>query len=308
MKTLVLVGVTLFCSLFSPGVIECQIVERRRVELPAFQSNKEIARYAERAEYEEAKADTRFRYERLLCRSGDQVVSGYLYSPAKPSKQKLPVIIFCRGNYVVKGQAPVLLTMLRRLAKEGFLIFAPMFRGSDGTAGHDEMGGADLLDLRSAVSLVRTLPSADPANVYLYGESRGAMMTYFALRDGWPVQAAAIYGGITDLGEYMNRIDPQGKFGATVWPDYPTKKDEILRSRSAIEWPEKINRPLLIMHGGADEGVSPMNSLRMAEALTKLKKEYELVIFAGDNHILARNRDRRDKLAARWFREHAVKP
>jgi dipeptidyl aminopeptidase/acylaminoacyl peptidase len=272
-------------GLLHAQVVKNQIVGRNMVELPAFESSREIARSANRAEYAEAKADTNYRYERLLYRSDNAIVSGYLYTPKKLSAQKLPAIIFSRGSYVVNNQAPVLLTMMRRLAREGFVVFAPMFRGSDGMSGHDEMGGADLQDLRSAIDVVKTLPSVDVNNIYLYGESRGAMMTYFALREDWPFRAAAIWGGITEIGEYLKTIDPGGQLAATVWPDYATKKEEILFSRSAINWPEKIRKPILIMHGGADGDVSPLHSLKMAEALTGLKREYSLMIFANDNHI-----------------------
>jgi dipeptidyl aminopeptidase/acylaminoacyl peptidase len=166
------------------------------------------------------------------------------------------------------------------------------------------MGGAGLQDLRHAIELVKTLPGVDADNVYLYGESRGAMMTYFAFREDWPVRAAAVWGGITQLGEYLQSIDPEGKFAATVWPDCASNKQQILTSRSALDWPEKIRKPLLIMHGGADGDVSPLHSLKLAEALTQLKREYSLIIFANDNHILSRNRNLRDQAAINWFREH----
>ena len=302
-------GLFLAVGILQAQVVKTQIVDIKTVELPAFESSREIARSANSAEYAEAKSDTDYRYQRLLYRSSDNaVVSGYLYTPQKPSAQKLPAIIFSRGSYVVNNQAPVLLTMMRRLAREGFVVFAPMFRGSDGTSGHDEMGGADLQDLRSAIDVVKTLPNVDSNNIYLYGESRGAMMTYFALREDWVFRAAAIWGGITDIGEYLKTIDPEGKLAATVWPDYATRKEEILFSRSAINWPEKILKPVLIMHGGADEDVSPTHSLKMAEALTALKREYSLVIFSNDNHIIARNRNVRDKFAVDWFRQQMTAP
>jgi len=289
--------------LFSFAIAQAQIIDSKRVSLPPFDSSKEIAKYATSAEFAEASHDKKFRYERILYRSADAVVAGYFYAPKK-AKGRLPVIIFLRGNYVVHDQAPVLLTMFRRLARQGFIVFAPMLRGSDGTSGHDEMGGADLEDVRSAIDIATDLPHSDADNIFLYGESRGAMMTYFALREGWPVRAAAIFGGLTDIRPYLASIDPEEKFAAKVWPDYARNKEQILDSRSAIKWPEKIGRPLLIMHGGNDNGVPPAHSLRMAEALTELKKEYMLVVFADDNHILSRNRNRRDALAVEWFRNH----
>jgi dipeptidyl aminopeptidase/acylaminoacyl peptidase len=86
------------------------------------------------------------------------------------------------------------------------------------------------------------------------------------------------------------------------------KKDEIHASRSAIRWPDKIRKPILIMHGGEDKDVSPLHSLKMAEALTGLKCEYSLVIFANDDHILTRNRILRDQLAIDWFKQHQAQP
>ena len=46
--------------------------------------------------------------------------------------------------------------------------------------------------------------------IYLYGKSRGGMMTYQALRDGFPARAAATVGAFTDL-EAMLRKPEWGK-------------------------------------------------------------------------------------------------
>jgi len=293
----------LFAALCAGQPVESLIVERKPVELPAFEFRRQIARDATPAEYAEAKADTAHNYERLLYRSGGAIVSGFLYSP-KTQTGKLPAIVFLRGSFIVNNQAPVLLTMIRRLARAGFVVFAPMFRGSDGTQGQDELGGTDLQDLKNAIELVKSMPTVDAENVFLYGASRGGMMTYFALREDWPVRAAAVWGGITDIAEYLKVKDPGLRLAKTVWPDYDRQKNEIHDSRSAIRWPEKIRRPILIMHGGEDQDVSPIHSLNMGKALTELKRDYSLVIFAKDDHILTRNRNLRDQMAVDWFNQH----
>jgi dipeptidyl aminopeptidase/acylaminoacyl peptidase len=296
-----------FALILLASTLHAQITERKQINPSTFAFDKQVAKYADEPEFASAKSDLTFRLERLLYRSDGLQVSAYLYSPAKAPSKPLPVIVFIRGGYVVQDQPPMLLAMFNRLAKQGFIVLAPMLRGSDGTEGHDEMGGADLKDLQAATALVKDLPGADANNVFLYGESRGAMMTYFALRDQWPVRAAAVYGGITEIGEYMKKIDPDEKFATTVWPGYAENKQQIFFSRSAINWPEKINAPILIMHGGADSGASPLHSLRMAEALTKLEKEYALHIFAGDNHTIRNHRVERDAMAVNWFKEQAAK-
>ncbi len=120
-------------------------------------------------------------------------MSGYLYSPHTQTG-RLPAIVFSRGSMTVNNQAPVLLTIIGRArSPRGSYVIAPMFRGSDGTKGQDELGGADLADLKNAIELVKSLPGVDPENIFLYGESRGGMMTYFALREDWSVRAAAVW-------------------------------------------------------------------------------------------------------------------
>ena len=63
----------------------------------------------------------------------------------------------------------------------------------------------------------------------------------------------------------------------------------------------------LIMHGGADWSVNPSQSLTIAQKLQDLGKTYELIIYAGDGHILSRNQEDRDRRAMVWFKRH-MKP
>jgi len=91
---------------------------------------------------------------------------------------------------------------------------------------------------------------------------------------------------------------------AKIWPDFASRHDEILRSRSAIAWPEKLNIPLLLMHGGADGDVDPAQPLQLALRLQRLGQRYELRIFAGDTHVLPNDRIERDETAAQWFGVH----
>jgi dipeptidyl aminopeptidase/acylaminoacyl peptidase len=58
------------------------------------------------------------------------------------------------------------------------------------------------------------------------------------------------------------------------------------------------------MHGGADAGLDPAQTLALAQALQRAKLPYELHIYAGDNHVLSKNREDRDRRVAAWFRAH----
>jgi dipeptidyl aminopeptidase/acylaminoacyl peptidase len=247
--------------------------------------------------------DARFLLSQVSYASDDLTVFAYVYAPVKPAG-KLPVVVFNRGSYVWQQFAAEYLTTFHRLAVAGFIVVAPMYRGSGGAPGKDEMGGADVDDLMNTPALLRTLPAADLQNVFMYGESRGGMMTYQAMRERYPMQAAAVYGAFTDLSELTAAGGNFAKAATAIWPDYAEKHAAIDERRSALRWAEQLSVPVLIMHGGADRDVAPSQSIALAAKLQALGKPYELMIRAGANHILADWRGARDAYAVEWFRRH----
>ena len=110
------------------------------VPLPDYAARPGIERSVTRDEYEEARHDRRFVLERFTYASDGLEVSAYVYRPTS-SRAPLPLVVFIRGSYVLSDQAPLLVAMFRRIALAGFVVLAPMLRGSDGMPGRDEMGG-----------------------------------------------------------------------------------------------------------------------------------------------------------------------
>jgi dipeptidyl aminopeptidase/acylaminoacyl peptidase len=280
------------------------LLDPRPVAIPDYTDVPKIERYATATEYDAARGDTRFRLTRVSYESDGLTVFAYVYAPAEPPAAPLPVVIFNRGSWTWKEFAGEYLTTFHRLGQAGFVVVAPMLRGSGGASGRDDMGGADLGDLLATTALLQQLPYADREQVFMYGESRGAMMTYQAIRERYPMRAAAVYGGFTNLAELAA---PGGRYAAAahmIWPDYAERKDEISRRRSAVEWADRFETPVLIMHGGADSDVPPSHALALAARLQQLGKPYELVIRSGANHVLTQWRAERDAHAIEWFRRH----
>jgi dipeptidyl aminopeptidase/acylaminoacyl peptidase len=276
----------------------------RPVTFPAYEAYPGIEFYAPTAEdYARAIADRDLVMERLTYRSGGLDVYAYLYRPAaSPKDGRMPVVVFNRGSYVRDEFAPEVLMSTRRLAREGYLIVAPMLRGSGGAQGHDGLGEGDLDDLFNVMGVIRDIPYADPQRVFLYGESRGGIMCLLAARDAFPARAMAVYGAITDLGAFLEGNANARRLAETIWPDFSLREAEVVESRSAVRWPEKIDIPVLLMNGGADGQVTPLHALRLASALQELGKPYEVRVFYGDNHMLTRRAEERDADAVKWFR------
>lgn len=272
------------------------------VQFPAYASVSNLERYASEQDYAAAIADKAFRMERLAYASDRQVVLAYAYRPVD-SRKKLPVIIFNRGSWTWPSFHAELVTMANRLARRGYLVVAPMYRGSGGAKGRDELGGADLADLFNLKSVIAGLPEADPDRLYLYGESRGGMMVYQAIRDGFPARAAAVFGAFTDLEAML--ADPRwAEAGPTIWPELATDRSAIVNRRSAIKWADRISIPILIMHGAEDRLVKPEQSLRLATQLSTTGKPFQLIIVAGEGHNLAGRSVERDEWAIDWFMRH----
>lgn len=280
------------------------IREVRSVVWPAYEAYPRMRFYAPTpAEYARATGDPTFLMERVTYRSDGLDVHAYLYRPARPPEdRKLPVVIFNRGSYVRDDFAPEVLMPGQRLAREGYLVVAPMLRGSGGAPGHDEMGGADLNDVFNLVAALDEIPYADTTRLYLYGESRGGIMSLLAAKRGFPARAIAVWGAITDMAAFLAADSPSRRLAATIWPGFPANEAEIAESRSAVRWPEKIGVPVLLMNGGADPQLSPLHAMRLATELQRLGRPYELKIFHGENHSITGRAQERDEDAIRWFR------
>ncbi len=231
-------------------------------------------------------------------------IVGFIYKPKRTEGQKLPAIIFSRGGLADGAIGPQnfnYLYEMHRYASEGFVVIASQYRGADGSEGKDEAAGADTNDVMSLFPLARSLGYVDTGKLFMWGYSRGAMMTLQALKRGAPVRAVAVVGAPTDLTANVNNPGFV-QFARRVYPDFDARRDEHLKNRSAILWADKIDVPLLIMHGGADPGTPATHAINLAQKLEEQGKTYELVVYAKDNHGVFLNAEDRLRRTVDWFK------
>ena len=282
------------------------ILKSEPAVIPAFDAVRGLGNAISQQDYDKIVTHIRAQVElhRTLYQANGVELSAYV-ARAKDRRRTLPVIVLNRGGYVEKQPLPFLLPAIDRYTSAGFLVIAPMLRGSDGEPGRDEMGGAEFSDLAAVVKDVRAFGDADPDNIFMAGESRGGVMTLLSIRAGLLIRAAAVWGAISDMAAYLGERDPEGKLAHAVWPDFDEHREQILRDRSALSFAADLKVPLLIMHGASDRDVPPQQSLALASELQKLSREYQLHIFAGDNHVLKAHQEERDHEVIEWFRSHA---
>jgi len=260
------------------------------------------------AEQYDARQTTDHECVRMQYWSDGLRVNWFIFKPWRP-RVKLPVIVWNRGGHCDLGLVSPhqLITRFAAFLSAGFIVLASQYRGNDGGEGLEEFGGQDVNDVLNLVTLASHLDYADAHNVHLLGESRGGMMVLLALRKNAPVRSAAVWCPMLDLvWEAEQRPATLSQVFKRLIPGHDNPAVHALRERSAIYWPEEINKPLLMMQGTADWRVSASQVVSFAEKLEGLRKKYELVLYEGDCHGMPFNAADRDRRTIVWLQHHCI--
>ena len=89
-------------------------------------------------------------------------------------ESNLPLVLYCRGGIGRIGA--VRLKWVEEFAAQGYAVFAPAYRGNEGSEGRDEFGGADTMDVITALEWLSRIPWIDNSRMHLLGFSAGRSM------------------------------------------------------------------------------------------------------------------------------------
>ncbi|MGG3741174.1 prolyl oligopeptidase family serine peptidase [Paenibacillus chibensis] len=216
--------------------------------------------------------------------------------------KKWPVLIYCRGGIGRVGQVKT--EWLERFSRSGFVVFAPVYRGTQGGEGRDEFGGGDMEDVPAACRLLEALPFIDSGRMAAMGFSRGSVNASYAAAHTEYIRQLVLWGGVSDLAKtYEERVDLRRMLKRVV--GNPAKVPEAYEARSPVHMAGLIHCPVLIIQGSEDEQVHPSHALRMYHRLQELGADVDLHWYEGyghhmpeDMHMLAISR------MFAWIRTH----
>jgi dipeptidyl aminopeptidase/acylaminoacyl peptidase len=222
-----------------------------------------------------------------------QMLSGYLTLPSGSNGRNLPTVVFAHAGPHERngwGFDP----MVQFMASRGYAVVQVNFRGSTGygkqwhEAGLRNWGTVMVDDINAATKWAIAEGIAQPGHVCIAGWDFGgyaALMS--AIREPGLYRCAVSIGGISDLRAFA--VEKSRFYGGTEWSEYTIGENNSgLVTGSPLHMPEKVDVPVLFVHGERDVVVDADHSRRMARALARENKKFELVIVPDGNHSLSR--------------------
>ena len=199
------------------------------------------------------------------------------------------------------------------LATRGYAVLLPETPQRVGTPVQDLTDG-----VLSAVNKVVELGIADPERLGVFGQSYGGYSTAALVTQTTRFKAAVMsagfgnlvsgYGAMTDSGEtYGIYLSEGGQvlMGGTLWE----QRNRYIEN-SPIFYLDRVQTPLLIVHGTRDTGVPVWQSDAVFVGLRRLNKEVEYRRYEGESHVIQGFENTVDywNSVVRWFDKYLKAP
>ena len=231
-------------------------------------------------------------------------VPGWLFVPKHLDRSKKhPAILWVHGDGInqnydgwhVQRNYAVYYSFHQYLLQEGYVVFAPDYRGSIGY-GRDwrngvyvDVGGNDAKDAWMGANYLKTLPYVDSSRIGIWGLSYGGFFTLIAMTDQPTLFRAGVdVAGVVDYRMYYS--DPYHGDWTAERIGTPEQNPKVYDNASPISHIDRLARPLLVLHGTSDVNVPFLESVwLMDEALKKKKGDLvQFMIYPGEFHYFTR--------------------
>ena len=240
------------------------------------------------------------------------IISGYLYKPVDyvPGK-KYPTILRPHGGpvwayYAEFDHLPQL------LAANGYAVLFPNPRGSTGY-GQDfakaiwaDWGNRDFQDDMAMVDYAIEQGIADPAKLAVGGWSYGGISTDFIIAQTNRFKAAISGAGGALFSSFYGHDHYQRDYEAEL--GLPWENKAVWERVSPFYKVANVSTPTLFMGGAIDWNVPILGSEQMYQALKRLGRSTELVVYPGEYHEFKKPSHIKDRLERylAWY-AHFVK-
>ena len=254
-------------------------------------------------------------------------VPAYLFVPKNLDRtKKHPAIVWIHGDGVnqnydgwhVQRNYAVYYSFHQYLLQQGYVVLAPDYRGSIGYGSewregvYMDVGGNDFKDAGLSATYLKTLPYVDSDRIGVWGLSYGGFFTLLAVTEmPTAFRAAVNVAGVSDYALYYE--DPYHGGWTVSRIGTPEQNPKVYAQASPVSHMDRLQRPLLILHGTADVNVPYLHSVKLLDAALKRGKGdlVSFMAYPGEFHYFTRAHvlkdawTRVDQFFARYLKEGA---
>lgn len=252
----------------------------------------------------------------FACMTKDgTTVDGYYYLPPDfDRRHKYPMIVCYYG-----GSSPMSRNFRDYFPKNyyaanGYVVYVIIPSGSTGygqeyAARHVNDWGNIAADeiIECTEQFMKTHNFIDKRHVGCMGASYGGFLTELLLTRTDIFKAAISHAGISSISSYWGEGYWAWTYNSvSAMNSYPWNNQKLYVEQSALFNAEKINTPLLLLHGSDDTNVPVGESIQLYTALKILGKECEFIEIENENHyIKGYNRHIKwQKTIMAWWEKH----
>lgn len=224
-----------------------------------------------------------------LSREGFEIESRVLFPPDFDPSSLYPMVLDIHGGPM--GVFTDAFNPIQQvLVTHGYVVLAVNPRGSSTygaaftKAVHGDWGGEDYLDIMAAVDELSGRPYIDTERLGITGYSYGGYMSGWIIGHDTRFKAAVLGAPVTSLTSMYGTSDIGVRF-LEIQAGGPRHSNTHVYSRhSPLTYVDKVETPVLLLHGEADNRCPIEQSEQYFVALRRLGKEAEFVRFPDCSH------------------------
>lgn len=246
-------------------------------------------------------------------------IDGFIvYPPNFDANKKYPLIVYYYGGTSPSQRRGDIYYGGHIFASRGYIVYILNPSGTTGYGQEFSARHVNAWGIRTADEIIEGTKLVcdkysfiDKTKIGCIGASYGGFMTQY-LQTKTDIFAAAVsHAGISDVTSYWG----EGFWGVgysklAAAGSYPWNNPKLYTEQGSLFNADKINTPLLLLHGSEDTNVPIGESIQIYNALKVLGKEVEFIVVNGENHTIIKDLNRQQKWHnsimawfAKWLQE-----